>query len=276
MKSLFAGILMVWVLAVGCGPGGNAGDAGDAGRAMQEPITVLLSKQYGAGACENWLARNSEEVLVFINAYELDQANDYAALRHVLTQVDGMVLTGGPDIHPGRYQLEAETLRCETIDVHRDRIEEVMLDYVQESGLACLGLCRGLQYMNVHFGGTLHPHLPDTLGHLHRAGLTGDQKRAHTHGIEVTAALSSVALPVGTSGNMVSAHHQGIARLAPELEAWAVSPDGLREGVWHPDTAKYPFLVGVQWHPEYSDSTHVLSTALANGFLQVIQEALRP
>ena len=69
---------------------------------------------------------------------------------------DGVLMTGGADIHPERYGHAADTARCGAIDMERDRIESELLRAVDSLHLPCLGVCRGLQFMNVHNGGTLH------------------------------------------------------------------------------------------------------------------------
>ena len=74
----------------------------------------------------------------------------------------------------------------------------------------------------------------------------------------------------GIKSTTVSHHHQGISRLADNLEAWAIAPDGLIEGIRHPDTTHYPFFIGVQWHPERSDPSGSLASPIAAGFLRAI------
>jgi putative glutamine amidotransferase len=191
------------------------------------------------------------------------------ALESEIAQAEAIVLTGGEDIHPGRYGQPDDTVRCGRIDVERDRVEHQLLDAVRAQGLPCLGVCRGLQVMNVHGGGTLHPHLPDAGHEGHRGGQPGDT-RDTLHPVEVSLpwASGSVSWTLTESALVVSHHHQGIAELAEGFEPWAVAPDGLVEGIRWTDTASVSYLVGVQYHPERSRKGLLLTDGLGVGLLQ--------
>lgn len=235
----------------------------------QDSLTVVLSKYYSSQNYRKWLGRIAEDEglppLRFFQAYGADST----ALAEALDASVAVVLTGGEDIHPGRYGQAADTVRCGRIDEGRDRVEHLLLDRVMQGGLPCLGVCRGLQFMNVHGGGSLHPHLPDAGYQGHRGGHDG-----HTtdtlHLVEVTSSWSSgdVAFTTDLSGTYVSHHHQGIDRLAPGYRAWAQAPGGLIEGIRYRDTLAVPFLVGVQWHPERSRSGEVLTDGLGLALLR--------
>jgi gamma-glutamyl-gamma-aminobutyrate hydrolase PuuD len=173
-------------------------------------------------------------------------------LSAALAEASGVLLTGGADIHPDRYEQAADTSRCGNIDLERDALESFLLNEVDLARLPFLGICRGMQFMNVHGGGSLHPHLPDVLGHNgHRGGEAGNTSDT-THAVRALRQWSFANWQIGDSSTVVSHHHQGIDRLADGLEAWAVAPDGLIEGVARKDTLSYPCYIGVQWHPERS------------------------
>lgn len=189
-------------------------------------------------------------------------------LNAVLADAHGIILTGGADIHPSRYEQAADTLRCGTIDLERDALESFLLDEVDRTGLPFLGVCRGMQFMNVHGGGSLHPHLPHALGHNgHRGGVTGNTLDT-THMVKALKAWSYAAWSKGDTSVVISHHHQGIDRLAEGLEAWAIAPDGLIEGVVRKDTIGYPCYIGVQWHPERSDVGQPLVESIGAFFVQ--------
>ena len=118
--------------------------------------------------------------------------------------------------------------------------------------------------MNVHLGGSLHPNLPDTLSNIHR----GKDGSATIHEVYVTKKLGAIEIQHDNISAPVSNHHQGISRLADDLEVWAIAPDGLIEGIRHSDTTKYPFFIGVQWHPERSDPSNSLAIPIGVGFLK--------
>ena len=237
--------------------------------AATDSATVILSKYYSSRNYRNWLGRLNDSLggppIRFVQAYGMDSL----ALESEIAQAEAIVLTGGEDIHPGRYGQPDDTVRCGRIDVERDRVEHHLLDAVRAQGLPCLGVCRGLQVMNVHGGGTLHPHLPDAGHEGHRGGQPGDT-RDTLHPVEVSLpwASGSVSWTLRESALVVSHHHQGIAELAEGFEPWAVAPDGLVEGIRWTDTASVSYLVGVQYHPERSRKGLLLTDGLGVGLLQ--------
>jgi gamma-glutamyl-gamma-aminobutyrate hydrolase PuuD len=270
MRPLFFSGGLLWLIFAsgftGCVGAPAEAPASDPG---QDSMTVVLSKYYNSQNYRKWLGGIAEAEglppLRFFQAYGADST----ALVQALDASVAVVLTGGEDIHPGRYGQAADTVRCGRIDEERDRVEHLLLDRVMEAGLPCLGVCRGLQFMNVHGGGSLHPHLPDA-GYLgHRGGQAGNTKDT-LHLVEVTSSWSSgdVAFTADLSGTYVSHHHQGIDRLAPGYRAWARAPGGLIEGIRYRDTLAVPFLVGVQWHPERSRSGEVLTDGLGLALLR--------
>ena len=269
------GAVMVWSVILlslaSCSLGGHRGDSANAAEIQADSATVILSKYYSSRNYRNWLGRLNDSLggppIRFVQAYGMDSLG----LESEIAKAGAIVLTGGEDIHPGRYGQPADTVRCGRIDVERDRVEHQLLDAVHDRGLPCLGVCRGLQVMNVHGGGTLHPHLPDAGFTMHRGGMPGDT-RDTLHPVEVTQPWAGAGQNADTSGTvaLVSHHHQGIDVLAPEFEAWAASPDGLTEGIRHIDTLRHPFFVGVQWHPERSEPGQSLTDGLGFALLRTM------
>jgi putative glutamine amidotransferase len=238
-----------------------------------KPTTVVLSKFYSSLSYRNWLSNvaaqpgSGVDSLVFVEAYGLDSL----ALEAALLSADGILLTGGVDVHPGRYNQAADTLRCGRIDPWRDAVEAQLIDHVWANATPCLGVCRGLQILNVHTGGSLHPHLPDAGFFGHRGGTTAyvpSETRDTTHTVLVTHTIAPAGVPftAGVTASVISHHHQGIDRLAKGWMAWAEAPGGLIEGIRWADTTALPFVVGVQWHPERS-APGPLSDPLGRAFL---------
>ena len=256
----------LWLALQACGP---APQAEKAPADTVDSTTVVLSKYYSSRNYRHWLGDLQDSLggppLRFVQAYGLDSA----ALETALAQADAVVLTGGEDIHPARYGQPADTERCGRIDVERDRVEHALLDGVVARKLPCLGVCRGLQVMNVHGGGTLRPHLPDDGFEGHRGGVAGNS-RDTLHPVSVTQPWSwgSQAFDLGETAMVVSHHHQGIGRLAPDFEVWLTSPDGLAEGIRWADTTASHFWVGVQYHPERSAGGHGLTDGLGVALLE--------
>lgn len=237
--------------------------------AATDSATVILSKYYASRNYRNWLGRLNDSLggppIRFVQAYGMDSL----ALGSEIARAEAVVLTGGEDIHPGRYGQPDDTVRCGRIDVERDRVEHLLLDMVKAMGTPCLGVCRGLQVMNVHGGGTLRPHLPDDGFEGHRGGAPGDT-RDTLHAVVVTAPWSYGLghWLAGETASVVSHHHQGIGMLAPGFIAWAEAPDGLIEGIRWADTAAVSYLVGVQYHPERSLGGSSLTDGLGVGLLE--------
>jgi putative glutamine amidotransferase len=277
-RALFCGSFLAFATVwLGCGPRpAESGSSAESGEGLQgDSITIVLSKFYNSQNYRRWLGRLAEEgvsenrggvrlPLRFVQAYGMEEE----ALSDELDRAKALVLTGGEDIHPARYGRAADTVRCGRIDPERDRIEHALLDHVMAEGTPCLGVCRGLQVMNVHGGGTLRPHLPDDGFEGHRGGSVGSTKDTlHPVVIRSDWRHGGQLFEVGEMTSVVSHHHQGIDRLAEGYAAWAEAPDGLIEGIRWADTAAVPFLVGVQWHPERSDSGQVLTDGLGRALL---------
>lgn len=234
-------------------------------RPENPPLVILASKLYPAKTYENFMKPYAE--IKWLDASQMDEES----LAEAIEIADGIMLTGGPDIHPVHYGQASDTILCGDIDSARDEIEMALLAAVDSLHLPCLGICRGLQHMNVHLGGSLHPHLPAVLGtDLHRAGMAGNS-RDTIHPVVAVRGDVWPGLLLGQTSLVTSHHHQGIARLASQLEPWAMSPDGLIEGIRRRDTIAYPFYIGVQWHPERSSFDQPLVAPIAGAFVHAMQ-----
>ena len=176
----------------------------------------------------------------------------------VLDRVDALLLAGGSDIDPASYGAkphpEANGARPE-----RDRFELALTHRALERDMPVLGICRGMQLLNIACGGTLEQHLPDVVGHdhhRHTPGSFGDH--------EVRLAPGSLAQRAagGERVTVKSHHHQGIAELGEGLTAtgWAVEDDTVEAA----ELADRRFALGVLWHPEEDMKSRVVA-ALVEG-----------
>jgi putative glutamine amidotransferase len=165
-----------------------------------------------------------------------------ASAAHVLKRLDGLVLTGGADIEPSRY---GQSAGLRTGPARRDRDEwELALSHAAlDLDLPVLGVCRGLQILNVALGGILEQHVPDRVGHAGHQPAPGQFGRVHVR----VKASSKLAALVGEDLTVPCYHHQSIAVLAPSLRPVGFADDGTIEAV---ESAQEPFLLAVQWHPE--------------------------
>lgn len=172
---------------------------------------------------------------------------DEDALCVLLSQVDGLVLTGGGDIAGEHYRSEHEEFIF-NVDPDRDRVELFLAREAMAQDKPLLAICRGHQVLNVALGGTLYEdvaaRMPDAIKHDYFELFP----RNHTaHAVDIEPG-SKLATALGRREAQVnSLHHQGIHNLAPGLVAVAHAPDGLIESV---EAADHPFALGVQWHPE--------------------------
>ena len=175
--------------------------------------------------------------------------------ERAISRLDGLLLSGGGDLDPSLYAAHPHP-RTARVDADRDAAELALVQAAFEAGLPVLGICRGLQLLNVVRSGTLLQHLPETVGHDGHApapAVYGQRAVRVTPGSRVARILGRDALDVPCH------HHQAIGRLGAGLTATARSDDGVIEAV---ELDGYPFAIAVQWHPEVSED-HSLFLALA-------------
>ena len=156
-------------------------------------------------------------------------------------RLDGLLLSGGTDIDPARYSQEpcAELL---TPEPARDAFEMVLLDGAATAGMPVLGICRGIQVLNVHGGGTLHQH---TAPHA----CFSQPPNSVAHRVDLAEGSLAASL-YGPSVRVNSLHHQTIDKIADGYEVTGRSDDGAIEVI----EARHRPWLGVQWHPEMMDS----------------------
>ncbi len=156
-------------------------------------------------------------------------------------RLDGIVITGGADVWPERYGATPAPT-AEPAETERDDFELATLDAANAASLPVLGICRGLQVINVHAGGTLHQHVP-----AHARYDVAINGPIHDVAISEGSALGRL---YGTSHQVNSLHHQTVDHLGNNLLVTASHEDGTVEGIEH---TTLPILA-VQWHPEMLDT----------------------
>jgi putative glutamine amidotransferase len=186
-------------------------------------------------------------------------------LRALYDVVDGVLLTGGGDVDPTEYGV-ANDIPLRSINPDRDRTELTVARWAAAEDKPTLGICRGVQVMNVALGGTLYRDLASEFGTMVNHDLGGSQPRDFKgHSVEVAEGSKLANLLGDTAPSVNSMHHQAIRQLGESLKPVAVAPDGIVEGVEIP-TAK--FFVGVQWHPEELAGYSEPMQRLFSGFVQ--------
>ena len=238
---------------VGVTPDFNAGDREDMGG--REP-TYFLRARY---------LRAIEELggVPLI----LPLTGDRALQQRLLKGLDGLLLTGsGPDLPPGLYG-ERQRFRYRVMSQQRYEFELGMARLAADAGLPTLGICGGMQAINVALGGSLVQDIPSQISAAlpHRA--PGPATRL-SHSVQV-APRSLLRRIVGQAKIRVnSSHHQSVNRLASSLVASAVAPDGIIEAIEANVSRRHPFLLGVQWHPEFLYERYAIQRRLFLAFLR--------
>jgi putative glutamine amidotransferase len=169
-------------------------------------------------------------------------------LREIISHLDGILFTGGGDVAPGQYGSPDHPL-VHSIDLDRDRVEISLFHEATSRELPLLGICRGLQLINVACGGTLYEDILDQKPGALQHQWGGLQPRHyHAHSVEVADGSCLHKVLDAPTISVNSLHHQGINRLGQGLISSAYSPDGLIEGI---ELSGYPYGLAVQWHPEW-------------------------
>lgn len=177
----------------------------------------------------------------------------------------GFLLTGGHDVSPAVYQADRKPwcgACCET----RDKMETYILKKAVEQDLPVPGICRGLQFMNACFGGTLYQDLDKE----HESSINHHMKPPYNRTAHQVTIQKGTLLSDLLNKNQIgvnSYHHQAIKNLSPSFEAMAVSEDGLTEGIYMPSRK---FIAGVQWHPEFSYENDENSRKIVRSFVDSI------
>lgn len=195
-------------------------------------------------------------------------ADDEDTLRGIYEELDGVFLPGGADIDPSNYGEERHA-RCDTSDPPRDAVELTLVRWAMADRKPVLGVCRGLQIVNLATGGTLYQDLaeemPGAIKHDYFpfGGRYGRDYLSHEVNVTPRSRLGEIFGAGALKVN--SMHHQGVRRLGERLTATAVAPDGLVEGL---ESADGSYLVAVQWHPEALVETSEETRRLFTSFIE--------
>lgn len=212
---------------------------------MWEQEAVLLSRSYVEAA----QSAGAMVVMLPPDGPLLEEPDE------ALELIDGLMLAGGADIDPSSY---GEPVHPETVDTvpERDRFEIAMVRAAIERDMPVLGICRGMQLINVAYGGTLLQHLPERFGHHEHLRVVGTFDGAD-HDVDLVAGSLAARAAGETHHATKSHHHQGVDRLGEGLAISGNScMDGLPEAIEMPEKR---FVLGVQWHPEADVASHVVS-----------------
>lgn len=189
-------------------------------------------------------------------------------LQPLLERLEGVLITGGGDLDPNLYQGEPHP-RVYDIQPERDAVEMRLVHLALQTSTPLLGICRGVQVMNVALGGTLYSDIADQKpGALKHDYYPDYPRNTLAHAVQVESQSLLARVLGGTQFEVNSLHHQGIRQVASSLRVTACAPDGLVEAV---EVEGHPFAVGVQWHPEWLQE-HAPQRALFSAFIQAASQ----
>lgn len=186
-----------------------------------------------------------------------------------LEQSSALLLSGGPDVHPAFFGKDYDTLRC-SIDNRRDTLEFNLIEKAKRMKLPVLGICRGLQILNVANGGSLIVDIPEDIGKeiIHQD--TTVKEVFHKIKIDTESYLFEIS---GVKeGEVNSNHHQAIDVLAENFIAASFSHDGIIESIEYKYPENKPYLLAVQWHPERLEENEELSEQILESFINATLE----
>jgi putative glutamine amidotransferase len=189
--------------------------------------------------------------LAMMVAPEPDLVADPDELLH---RLDGVIVSGGVDVDPASYGAEPhpETKGCTP---ERDAFEIALIRRASELDMPVLGICRGMQVLNVAFGGTLIQHLPETFGHEDHRRVPGNFDEAD-HDVRLVADSLAATAAGELLHTTKSHHHQGVDDVGEGLVVTGTSAiDELVEAIELPERR---FVLGVQWHPEADERSRVI------------------
>lgn len=214
----------------------------------------------------DWIRRAVSDVEIIPLSYVLKNLE-------ALNRCEGIVLTGGGDIHPKHYGREDASALVRNVDEYRDQFEFDVVKRSLENNLPMLGICRGMQMCNVALGGTM---IPDVEGAGYKNHKKGEEESDPRHSLRIREGSLLHLVLQSTVGEVNTNHHQAVRELGRGLTGTAWSYDGLVEGLEWEQPKKRPFLQLVQWHPERMvDFSNPLSKGLLDCFIHEVQASTK-
>lgn len=215
----------------------------------------------------DWIQKAYHDVEIITLSYVRQNLGD-------TERCNGLVLTGGGDVHPKFYGREDAMDIVHGVNEKRDEFEFGVIERAMKSRLPILGICRGMQVYNVALGGSLVPDVQQIGARDH--GKPKDAKTDPVHAVRVVGQTRLHEIVGTTEGEVNTHHHQALDRLASGLCVAARSPDGVIESAEWERPAGKPFLLLVQWHPERMlDSTSPFSRGIIETFAREVATSMK-
>lgn len=190
-------------------------------------------------------------------------------LHDIFQRLDGLCLPGGADVDPAHYG-EARHPDLGQVDAARDAAELALARWALAADRPTLGICRGIQLLNVAAGGSLHQHIPAQLPEAGRHDYKpAESAWAHpTHRVRVQSGSRLAQILGAVEVDTNSFHHQALNRVADSFQAVAWAEDGIVEGI---EDASRRFVLGVQWHPEGMFNSNLFARRVFQAFVAAAQ-----
>jgi len=221
---------------------------------IEKQKTIILSK-----ASSNYVKWIEDDHIIILDAYTIKNTDS------ILTLADGIILTGGEDINPLEYNDTINIKVCGAINYSRDTLERKLFDYAFDNKIPLVGVCRGMQMMNVASGGSLYGDIPSEIGTtvIHR------NNGEVMHEIALSCSnlyYTNLIFPLYKDTFLVNSwHHQGLKDISENLRIIACSYDGLPEATVM-DTSVHPFMIAVQFHPERLGKDNAIHQQMLESF----------
>ena len=230
-------------------------------------LKIAISKAVPEKSYQYYLKwiKSVDSTIICVDMYH---AGFDSALK-ILHECDGLLLTGGEDVDPNYYGRKLDSIKCDLPNTYRDSLDMLLIEKALEQKIPIMGICRGLQILNVYFGGSLIFDIPSDFDTIVKHRYPKYKPSRHDVVINDGSLLHEITGVI--KGNTNSNHHQGIEKLAPLLDGVAKTKDGLIEAIELKDNTGEPFLLGVQWHPEHMDYDNPLSGNIARRFLSEVK-----
>jgi putative glutamine amidotransferase len=235
-------------------------------------IGVTLDWEDGGGYSlhQPWYALRDNYFQAIVNSggVPIGIPHQKTAIAQYIEMIDGLVVTGGDyDIDPEMYNEHASN-GMRAMKNNRANFERELILAAMEKKIPILGICAGEQLMAVIFGGKLIQDIPTEIGTdiIHEQSVIGLSHHKTIHNISIRNGSLLHKISGALTMKVNSTHHQAVKSVGPEMIVCANAPDGIIEAIEH---ISYPFLLGVEWHPEYENSKED-----TNIFAGLVEEAL--
>ncbi|MEL7434330.1 MAG: gamma-glutamyl-gamma-aminobutyrate hydrolase family protein [Chloroflexota bacterium] len=247
---------------------------------MQRPLIGITAYNYIRPNTNGW----RYDVCYGKNAAVIEEAGGLPVLipsmvsldtlRQTYERLDGVLLPGGGDIEPSRYNTEPNT-KLFDVSAERDEMEISLAQWAIEDDLPVFGICRGIQVLNVAMGGSLVQDIPTQLETDLRHSITSPEEEARhkiLHDVTVEPDSRLAEILGDTTVPVNSLHHQSLQSVAERAKITAHAPDGIVEGIELPDKH---FVLAVQWHPEDLVANDARMNNLFTAFVQAAQARMQ-